>query len=375
MIKSLVVIAALLVTASHVFAQSDETMTVASGGFSRTMLIHWPMDNPPANLPLLFCFHGTGGSSEGIRNQTAFNALADQYGFIVVYPQALRIGNDVQWNVYVDGAPGHGGIANASDAPDDLMFVKEVIASFVSRNGIDTNRVFATGMSNGGFMSYALSILADRQVRAIAPVAANMWGSESFLNTIVGSGTLRTMPVMHVHGTADGVVPYVDSDNQPKSYEEYPLFVPSRVCGSTTYTSVVPIMAGVDKLVFCGPPTEVSLIRITGMGHTWSNGVYQTSREIVRFFGLDLPSAAPDETGGSVRFMSANPVGDIIQLELDEPATIELIASDGSAAYRAHHDRGRVAIDARSMASGSYLLRAHGATASSTFSALVVVVH
>ncbi|MBC8146047.1 MAG: hypothetical protein H7X80_10720, partial [bacterium] len=304
MIKPLVVTVALLLSASHLFGQSDESVTVASGGFSRTMLIHWPMDNPPANLPLLFCFHGTGGSSEGIRNQTAFNALADQYGFIVIYPQALRIGNDVQWNVYVDGEPGHGGVG-VVNAPDDVMFVKEVIASFVSRYGVDTNRVFATGMSNGGFMSYALSILASREVRAIAPVAANMWGNETFLNTIVGSGTVRTMPVMHVHGTADNVVAYPDPDNAPKSYEEYPLFVPSRVCGTTTYASVVYVLAGVDKLVFCPAPTEVSLIRVSGMGHSWSYGLYETSREIVRFFGLDLPSAAPDEDLRSVHFQSA----------------------------------------------------------------------
>src|SRR5688500_15382844 len=106
-----VLVAALFVLAPRAHAQSDESVSVTSGGFVRTELIHVPALPPPANRPLLLCFHGTGGTSEGIRSQTAFNALADQYGFTVVYPQALRIGNDVQWNVYVDDKPGHGGIA------------------------------------------------------------------------------------------------------------------------------------------------------------------------------------------------------------------------------------------------------------------------
>src|SRR5438105_1159926 len=132
------------------FAQQDQRITTISGGIQRTFDIHLPSAAPKANLPVVLCYHGTGGTGASMKTVTGFNALADQNNFIVVYPQAVVIGGDIQWNVYVDDKPGHGGVGVA-DAPDDVQFTRDIITYLVTNFAVDSKRVFATGLSNGGF--------------------------------------------------------------------------------------------------------------------------------------------------------------------------------------------------------------------------------
>jgi len=338
-------------------AQQDSTITITSGGIQRTFDIHLPMTPLPQNLPVLVCYHGTGGTGAGMRAVTGLDILSDQHGFIVVYPQAVTIGSDVQWNVYVDGAPGHGGIGVA-DAPDDVEFTRDLISHLAVTYGADRARVFATGLSNGGFMCYALSMLGANDIQAIAPVAASMWAENNFLNQLVSSGTVRPMPVMHVHGTADAVVDYPDPDNIPKDYEEYPLFIPSRACGTVTYNLVVPIMAGVDKLVFCVPTIEVSLVRIQGMGHAWTNGAYPTSAEIVKFFGLNSATGtAPGTTDARITRIVPNPAEHVIGFEMDRAGRVEICSLSGAVVYSADHGEGHVDVPCDRFPSGSYTIR------------------
>lgn len=338
-------------------AQQDQTITITSGGMQRTIGIHLPTIPPPANLPVLLCYHGTGGTGAGMRGVTGFDALADQNTFIVVYPQGVTIGNDVQWNVYIDDQPGHGGVG-VVDAPDDVQFTRDIITYLSITYNVDRARVYATGLSNGGFMCYALSLLAPNDVKAIAPVAASLWADNAYLTQLVSSGTVMPMPVMHIHGTADNVVDYPDPDNTPRDYEEYPLFIPSRACQAITYGQVVPVMTGVDKLVFCAPPVEVSLIRIQGMTHAWTNGAYPTSREIATFFGL---SGATGEVAaraiGRRSLLFPNPVDDVMHIDMEQDGRVEILSLPGQTVYSAEHEEGRVDIPCALLPPGMYMVR------------------
>ena len=325
-----IVFALVLLLCGVARAQQDRTITISSGGIQRSFDVHLPSAAPPAMLPVLLCYHGTGGTAQGMKSVTGFNVLADANNFIVVYPQAVKIGNDVQWNVYVDGMPGHAGVG-VDDAPDDVLFTRDIIAYLATNFTVDVSRVYASGLSNGGFMCYALSMLAADDIAAIAPVAANMWADEQFLTDLITIGNVREIPVLHVHGTADATVEYPDKDGVPKDYEEYPLFVAGRTCNAVTYSAVMPVMNGVDKLVFCPPPVEVSLIRISGMGHTWSNGMYPTSSEIVDFFGLKNTTAvAQDATGDRQFTLSPNPARSTILVQLPSASLVQLVSSIGT---------------------------------------------
>ncbi|MDP4219473.1 MAG: PHB depolymerase family esterase, partial [Bacteroidota bacterium] len=319
-------------------------------------------------------YHGTGGTSAGMAATSGFNTLADQDNFIAVYPQGVQIGGDIQWNVYVDDQPGHAGVGDAN-APDDILFTRDMIDKLATDYGIDRKRVYASGLSNGAFMCYALSMFAFNEIAAIAPVAGNLWGDSNYLQALLAGGTVTPMPVMHVHGTADNVVDYPDPDNTPKPYEEYPLFVSARGCNATTYSDVVPIMHNVDKLVFCPPPVEVSLIRITGMGHAWTNGEYPTSTAIVKFFNLESGSAAVAAQDKQSGIHLASSIADAsIQFALDYPATIQLYNTLGELKFESKQGIGSAEIPTRSFRTGVYILRFTSSFAH-TFSEKILVEH
>ena len=339
-------------------AQQDRTITVTSGAIERTFEIHLPSETPAANLPVLLCYHGTGGSSASMAAVSGFNAIADRNNFIAVYPQAVRIGGDIEWNVFVDNKPGHGGLG-VNDAPDDILFTHDIIENLAGSFNIDRGRVFATGLSNGGFMCYALSMLASTEIKAIAPVAASLWADQDYLAGLLSAASVTPMPVMHIHGTADDVVDYPDPDNTPRDYDEYPLYVSSSPANSFTYHQVVPIMRNVDKLVFSTLPVEVSLVRITGMGHAWTNGSFATSSAIVGFFGLDRNvSGVQEEEANTGRPIIIIDVSDAaIDIELNARATVELLSSHGEIAYAMEQAAGHTTIPSSDLPSGVYLVR------------------
>lgn len=373
MLKRLLLCLLFATGVTTLWAQQDQTITISSGGIQRMFDIHLPALPVPADLPVVLCYHGTGGTGAGMRGVSDFDGLSDPNRFIVVYPQGVRIGNDVQWNVYVDDKPGHGGI-DVADAPDDVQFTRDIIDYLATNYNVDRGRVYATGLSNGGFMCYALSMLAANEIKAIAPVAASLWADNGYLTQLVTSGTVMPIPVMHVHGTADNIVDYPDPDNVPKDYEEYPLFIPSRACGSVTYSQVVPIMSGVDKLVFCGPPTEVSLIRIQGMGHAWTNGAYPTSLEILKFFGLtgatgDVATDANQRTS-RLALMDGDAA---IRFRTETVARVEVSSLTGATVYSANHDAGIVSIPRDRFPSGLYFVRVYHAHGDPTVQGTVIL--
>jgi endoglucanase len=335
-------------------AQMDETITISSGSRWRSFIAHLPAAQPPANLPVLICYHGAGGNAVEMA-QTGFGDLADVNGFIVAYPWSEPVSGVLMWNSWIDNKPGFPG---DSKAADDVRFTLDLIDELARRYNIDRSRVYASGFSSGGFMCYALSMLASDKIAGIAPVAATMLADANYLKTLLDSGTVRPIPVMHIHGTVDSTVMYPDPDNTPADSGEYPLYLAARACNAATYHSVEPVMAGVDKLVFCGPPTEVILVRITGMGHAWFNGSYETATEIVRFFGLMKQTGI--ETGAPVAasvLLTPNPVRDVLRISAPSGASVQMIDALGRLVFETADAFSVTPIETGSMAPGLYLVR------------------
>ena len=369
--RQLLLLLVAMFVASPLVAQQDQSVTITSEGRERRFILHLPSAAPAAGLPVVLAYHGLGGTAESMRALSGFNVLADRHGFIVAYPHSLDIAGSRQWNVYVDGEPGHAGVG-APNAPDDVLFTRDIIAYLSDRYAIDRTRVYASGMSNGGFMSYALSLLAPDAIAAIAPVAGNLWGDWRSITQIISSQpATRPIPVLHIHGTADNVVRYVDSNNTPEEYGEYPLFVPSRACGATTYTQVVPLAQNVDRLVFCPAPIPVWLIRVTGMGHVWTDGSFATSREIVKFFGLDAGAAIADDAVTAAASVRASGASIIVRPVAS--VRVDVVTSAGALVSSAMLDAEVEQVVASNLASGLYIVRATSVSGSS-YSCPVVVV-
>ena len=244
----------------------DGTGNITSGSINRTFTYHAPGVSIGPNLPVMIVMHGDGGTGAGIQAATGFDAVADANNFLVVYPDAVG----GAWNRYVDNVPGDAGLGDPG-APDDVLFISDLIDYLCANYLINPDKVYASGHSAGGFMAYNLSIQLTNKIAAFGPVSASLWGDDPFMTNYF-TNSYVPVPICHIHGDADVAVAYPDPDFTPVAYDEYPLTAYSPLnCGNQTYTGTTLVVAGVESVNFCDGVgnKKVELVRIMGMGHTW----------------------------------------------------------------------------------------------------------
>jgi polyhydroxybutyrate depolymerase len=163
------------------------TLTLQSGGLTRYALVNVPpgvRSNRP--LPLVLVLHGAGGTGRRMDRDTGFSAVADRYGFVAVYPSA-------PWKMW--------NITASPRKADDVAFIRQLLDTLESQICVDPNRVYATGVSNGGGMVALLGCAMSDRLAAIAPVAGNY-------APLPPCTPDRPVSMLEIHGTADGSVPY-----------------------------------------------------------------------------------------------------------------------------------------------------------------------
>ncbi len=138
----------------------DQKHEINVDGTKRAYLLYVPHSAPKNRaLPLLFVFHGGGGHDSNMPRFTGFDEIAESRSFLVVYPKSVN----GHWN---DGR-------NLSPA-DDVGFVRVLIAELKRSYQVDAARIYATGISNGGFFSQRLACDLADQIVAVASVAATI---------------------------------------------------------------------------------------------------------------------------------------------------------------------------------------------------------
>jgi polyhydroxybutyrate depolymerase len=164
------------------------THALSFGGLDRSYGLYIP-DGLPTPAPLVVMLHGGFGSAQQAERAYGWDELADSAEFVVAYPD----GEGRAWNTNGGccGRPGREGV-------DDVGFITAVVNDVGANVGIDANHVYATGISNGGMMSYALAC-NTATFAAIGPDSATQ---------LDGCGAPRPTSVMHIHGTADGLIRY-----------------------------------------------------------------------------------------------------------------------------------------------------------------------
>jgi polyhydroxybutyrate depolymerase len=165
-------------------------------GLQRYYLLHVPK-NIPSNrkIPLLICLHGRGGTADNMQSYFKVNSFADRDTFIVVYPEGI----DNRWT---DGRATVG-VDDSQRRPDDVGFINKLIDTLIKNYPVDASRIYATGVSNGGVMSYRLGVNLKGKIKGIASFVANVGEDFSKHNS-------PTVPidVIIVNGTADPIMPY-----------------------------------------------------------------------------------------------------------------------------------------------------------------------
>jgi len=174
-------------------------------GVPRQALVHLPehlTSTQPA--PLVFVFHGHGGSMQNA--QRSFHLHTVWPEAIVVYPQGLKTpgqltdpqGRRAGWQ-HTPGTQGD----------RDLKFFDAMVATLQQEQSVDSDRVFATGHSNGGGVTYLLWATRGDKVAAVAPSAAAT-SPANFLR-------LKPKPVMHLAGENDQLVRFAWQERTMKA--------------------------------------------------------------------------------------------------------------------------------------------------------------
>lgn len=264
----------------------SKALTTADG-LSRTYLVHVPIGyEPDKRYSLVIALHGGFGSGESMEKQTRMSDLADQNGFIVVYPDGVANSNGVRaWNAgNCCGAP-------AKNTIDDVGYMRQLVASLESTYSVDKEKVFATGMSNGAMLVNRLACEASDVFAGVAPVSGTPQVSVC--------NPKRTVPILMIHGTSDAVVPFnggtgtsfVTKDNSFISVTQAlsDWSVRNKCLGKEVVTSIPPLTNDgitIDKVAYSNCAAATVLYRINGGTHSWPGGTQARAQE----------SAAPSQS-------------------------------------------------------------------------------
>src|SRR6202162_5503959 len=274
--------------------------SIVSSGQKREYLLYVPKSYDPTRpAPLVISMHGAGGWPVPQMHVSQWNRLADEYGFIVVYPSGTGGAGPRVW---------HGGAR-------DVRFISKLIDTLEAAYNIDPAGIYANGFSNGGEMAFVLSCTLSDRIAAVGMVGAAQllpwsWGTDR-----------RPVPMIAFHGTADRLAPYTGGTSwvAPRPFPNVVTWTGNWArrnrCGPSPVESVV--AADVTRRAYtnCADDAAVVLYTIRGGRHQWpggkpmpewlvgptSNGVDATSQMWAFFRGHRLREgqAAAGHKGGS----------------------------------------------------------------------------
>lgn len=183
-------------------AGTVERGALEHGGRTRTWIAYLPA-RPAPHPALLLVLHPSMGTGQQVRADYFggdFDLLADQQGFLVVYPQ----GYEGHWN----DCKAKGPFAAKRENVDDVGFLQALVDRLVRDHDVDRARVYVTGISNGGAMTLRLALQTPDFARAYAAVVASVPAPENLAVTPRN----RPVSVLLMNGTGDPFNPWRGGD-------------------------------------------------------------------------------------------------------------------------------------------------------------------
>jgi len=239
--------------------------TLEAGRRTRKYLVHVPPSGDDA-MAIVMVLHGGGGNAKQVMRSTGFDEVADENGFIAVFPHGNgRLSDEflLTWNA------GNCCAYALAQGFDDVSFLRAVVREVVADYGADPGRVFVTGMSNGGMMSYRLACEASDVFLGVAPVAGA-------LNLECTPG--HSISLLAIHGTNDRMVRYEGGEPLEQAdpttrvdasvAESVGFFVGHNGCDERPVTTTEGILR-FDEWGSCAGGARVALYTIEGGVHEW----------------------------------------------------------------------------------------------------------
>ncbi len=237
--------------------------TIVASGERREYLLYVPKSYDRSKpTPLVMNLHTSMSWPSSSMAISQWNLVADENGFIVVYPAGTGRGPK-SWEM------------TGSETPTrmpDVIFISELIDKLEASYNIDKTRIYANGMSNGGGMAYVLSCTMSDRIAAVGMVSAGLYPEWGWCTDH------RPVPVIAFHGTADPICPYHGGKSKfgDDIFPSVPDFMANwsrrNQCGPHPIQSAV--APDVTRLEYsnCANDASVTLYTVKGEGHQWPGG-------------------------------------------------------------------------------------------------------
>lgn len=269
---------------------TQKEFTMNHGGLEREYILYKPK-NFSENGPLVMMLHGYSSNNNNLLSYSKMNAIADQNGFMICYPQGAitYLTNQSHWNANLQ----------MSDV-NDIDFLSDLVIEIQKQFKVSKENVFVAGMSNGGFMSYTLGCERSDIFKAVASVTGTMSGYDW-----ENCSPEYKIPVMQISGTIDRTVPWDGTMNTafgwggaPHILDVMEFWSDLNACTKDELINIPDIDKSDNSTVSLTKKkggsynNEVWFYKIEGGGHdwpgAWGNKDIDASEEIWKFFDLHI---------------------------------------------------------------------------------------
>ncbi|MFI6942672.1 alpha/beta hydrolase family esterase [Streptomyces sp. NPDC050418] len=226
-------------------APGDQSVTLDWKGQKRTYTVHAPPSYTPGKkLPLVIVMHPYPSTATHVAKLSDLSAKADRENFLAVYPEGLNGG----MNALV-----------CCGSEDDVGFLKTMTESLVDTWGADPQRIYATGISNGGDMAFKLAVELSDTIAAIAPVSGGYSGSPTTKDSYMPKSPVSVITFI---GGEDKWYPAFDDGLKTwQSRLDCRTGPPAKLKQKITHTAAK-----------CSDGSAVEVYRMPQMGHAWPQG-------------------------------------------------------------------------------------------------------
>jgi polyhydroxybutyrate depolymerase len=351
-------------------AQQTINASITHDGLTRNYILYVPANYSGTEaVPLLFNFHGYTSNAYDQMWYGDFRGIADTAGFLIIHPQGTEDGTGTT----------HFNVGWGGSTVDDVGFTAALIDSISAEYNINQDRVYSTGMSNGGFMSFKLACELSDRIAGIASVTGSILPA-----TLNNCNASHSTPIMQIHGTSDATVPYGGGAGWTEpivSLVDY--WAGFNNCDLTAVVTNMPDIntsdgTTVEKFSYLNGDncTEVIHYKVANGSHTWPGTAFSSagtnhdidaSVEVWNFLSkYDIngliahcsPVGIDDLSSNATLSVYPNPAENLLQIKglQDLNDVKELLITDMSGARVLVTNKVNTNIDISELSSGMYIV-------------------
>jgi polyhydroxybutyrate depolymerase len=266
--------------------QAGGNCSISVNGVSRSYVLHIPPGFQASSSALVIALHGSQGSGAQMQSMSELSNKADQAGFAVAYPDALKSNQGhTLWSVFYNNFAFNG------TPPDDVAFLRQLINTLQANIHSDPKKTYVAGFSVGGYMAHRAGAELSDLVAAVGVVEGTLYAIASTDSRSVPAA-VAPVSVLILHGDQDSAIPYcgsyTPSVNESSEEQTFNYWTSSIADNCSTFDTVGPLCDSQGKITAvtekdatnCRSNTEVKFYKLVGAVHTWYNTPMNTPGQV-----------------------------------------------------------------------------------------------